>query len=67
MGNERPLVNLGDASRIQFQECERDQAREIRVTYTTGSEEALELCNRCTAESENGGFVTEVVQTELSE
>lgn len=65
--DERSPVNLDDASTIECQECKRDQAREVRIIYTTGSEEALELCDHCTAKFENGGFVTDVVQTELSQ
>lgn len=43
-------------------ECEDGGARDVRVTYTTGSAETLRLCDRCAADYENGGFVTEVVR-----
>ena len=46
-------------------ECEQDGAREVQVTYTTGSAETLELCESCAMQFENGGLVTEVVRTEL--
>ena len=46
-------------------ECEQDGAREVQVTYTTGREETLELCDSCATQFNNGGLVTEVAQTEL--
>lgn len=46
-------------------ECDQDGAREVRVTYTTGSEETLALCESCATQYENGGLVTEVDRTEL--
>lgn len=49
----------------ECQECDHDGAREVQVTYTMGSTETLELCDSCVAQFENGGLVTEVVQTEL--
>lgn len=50
---------------IECIECEREEARDVRVTYTAGSTETLALCDGCAAEFENGGLVTAVVQTEL--
>lgn len=46
-------------------ECEKDGAREVQVTYTTGRVETLELCDSCATEFENGGLVTEVARPEL--
>ena len=49
----------------ECQECDHDEAREVRVTYTMGRTETLVLCEGCTTRFDNGGFVTEVVRTEL--
>ena len=46
-------------------ECGHDGAREVQVSYTTGSEESLELCDSCATQFENGGLVTGVVQKQL--
>ena len=46
-------------------ECEQNGAREVKVLYTTGSAETLELCDSCATKFENGGLVTEVIRTEL--
>lgn len=49
----------------ECQECGQEGAREVQVTYTTGSTETLELWDRCTTQFENGGLVTEVAHQEL--
>lgn len=46
-------------------ECDREGARDARITYTAGSTETLALCDGCAADFESGGFVTAVVRPEL--
>ena len=48
----------------ECRECDHDGAQEVRVTYTGGSTETLELCDDCATKFEDGGLVTEVERPE---
>jgi protein-arginine kinase activator protein McsA len=44
----------------ECQECRRDAGREVRVRYTNGRTEQLDLCESCAKEYENGELVSEI-------
>lgn len=62
---ETPTSPDGWECMHECHECGKDGAQAVQVAYTTGSAETLELCDSCATQFENGGLVTEVVQTEL--
>lgn len=46
------------------EECGHEAANPVRIRYTTGATERLELCDSCLEEFEDGGFVVETTRKE---